>query len=110
MLRRLAAIIARPQTKLDSEQREGFDGDQPAVEQLVRGRPAVGRVDQRRVGREQRRKQHHVRQDEQPEAIGDDDALRFRAAMAEAGVFGAVVGQADGRCFAAVLMSDWLSS
>ena len=101
MFLRLAVIIASPQTKLESSERKRFDRDQIAIEQLVGDRPAVGRVDQRRVGREQRREQHHVGQDEQPEAVGDDDALRFRPAMAKAGVFRALVGQADGRCFAA---------
>ena len=100
MLPRLATIIARPQVKLDSSSAiVSIATRLRSNSWLVVGPPSVA-CDQRRISREQRRKKHHVRQDEQPEAVGHDDALRFRPAMAEAGVFRAAVGQADGGCFA----------
>jgi hypothetical protein len=103
----LGAIIARPQVKLDSSSATVSIATSCGRTAGCPCRAAVGRVDQRRVGREQRREQHHVRQDEQPEAVGDDDALRLRPAVAEAGVFRAAVGQADGACFGCHV--DWLS-
>ena len=69
---RLAAIIAKAADEAREQQGDRFHGDQVAVEQLAGRRPAVGRVNQRRVSREQRRKQHHVRKDEQPEPVRDD--------------------------------------
>src|SRR5438552_15803538 len=63
-------------------------------------------MDQRRVSREQSRKQHHVREDEQPEAVWDDDALGLGPAVAEASVLGTAVGQADGGGFGGHV--DWL--
>src|SRR6185369_5867783 len=63
-------------------------------------RPAVGGAYQRRIGREQGREEHHVREDEEPETVGDDDALGLGTAVAEAGVLRPAVGQADGCCLA----------
>ena len=81
-----------------------LDRDEGAVEQLDRGRTAVGRVHQARIGREQRREEHHVRKDEQPEAVRDDDALRFRAAVGEPAVLRGAVGEADGGRFVVPLI------
>src|SRR5205085_7699728 len=46
--------------------------------------------------------------DEQPKAVGNDDALRFRTAVAVSGIFGCAVGEPDGRRFGAGGQVDWL--
>src|SRR5205085_11740545 len=46
--------------------------------------------------------------DEQPKAVGNDDALRFRTAVAVSGIFGCAVGEPDGRRFGAGGHVDWL--
>ena len=57
------------------EQARGLEGDRGQVEQLAAARAACGGVGQDCVGREQRREQDDVADQEDPEAVGDDDAL-----------------------------------
>src|SRR6202012_5211026 len=67
------------------EQAAGLDRDLRPIEQILAHWSAVGGVNQRRVAREQGREHDDVGENEEPEAIGYDDALRLRATMAEAG-------------------------
>ena len=73
---RQAANEARQQ----QERRLGRDRLQ--VEELERPGSARGRVRQHRVGRIEAREHHEVGQEEDPEPVGGDDALRRRSAVA----------------------------
>ena len=58
------------------QQAGGLEGDCRQVEQVAAARAAGGGVGEHRVAREQRREQDDVADQEDPEAVGDDDALR----------------------------------
>ena len=59
------------------EQQAGrLDRDVPQVEQLAAARSACRVADQHRVGREEGREHDDVAEQEDPEAVADDDALR----------------------------------
>ena len=64
------------------QQERRLDRDRLQVEELERPGAAGGRVRQHRVGRVEGREHHEVAEQEDPEAVGGDDALRRRAAVA----------------------------
>src|SRR5437763_8323574 len=69
------------------EKKAGLDCDVAQVEQLAPARPARRLAEQHGVGREERRKHHHVAEDEYPEAIAGDDALGRGTGMRYGGRF-----------------------
>ena len=75
------AIIARPQAKLDSRRNAVSTATVVQVEEFERPRAARGRMRQHRVGGIEAREHHEVGEQEHPEAIGRDDALRRRSAV-----------------------------
>ena len=71
-----------PQAKLDKQQAGGLERDRPQIEQIRRARSAGGRVREHRIGRVESREQDEVGEQEDPEAVGGDDALRRGALLA----------------------------
>src|SRR3954447_1854016 len=71
--------------KTRGEKKAGLDCDVAQVEQLAPARPARRLAEQYGVSREERRKHHHVAEDEDPEAIAGDDALGRGTGMRDAG-------------------------
>ena len=56
------------------------------IEELLRSGAAIARLDQHCIGGKETGEENDVGEDEDPEAVADDDALRRRAAGAVAGV------------------------
>ncbi len=87
--RRSADNAPSPARIAREQQTHRLDKDIAEIEQLGAGRSAGGVARQHRIGGEQRREHDDVAEDEDPEPIGDDDALRRRpAAAAPAREFG----------------------
>ena len=75
LLRTSAAMLARPQVKLDASRHAGLDRDIAQVEQLVRRSVRPPSARQHRIGREEGREHDDVAEQEDPEAVAGDDAL-----------------------------------
>ena len=75
-LRASAAMLARPQVKLDSSRNAVSIATLLQVEQLAPLGPPAVCPEQHRIGREEGREHHDVAEQENPEAEAGHDALR----------------------------------
>ena len=80
--RRFGGQRPEPACVAREQQAHRLDEDIAEIEQLGPGRSAGGVARQHRIGREQPREHDDVAEDEDPEAVGDDDARRGRSAAA----------------------------
>ena len=80
-LRTSAAMLAKPQVKLDSSRKAVSDRDVLEIEQLRAVRAAGGLPRQHRIGREEAGEHHDVAEQEDPEAVAGHDPLRRRPLM-----------------------------
>ncbi len=76
MLRTLVAIAAMPQTKLDSSRSAVSHPTVVRLKSCCRPRPSGGRLREHGIGRIEPRKHDEVGEEEDPEAVSGDDALR----------------------------------
>ena len=59
----------------------GLDRDIVQVEQIFAARPSRGLAGEHRIGGEKRREHNDVAEQEDPEAVADNDALRCRVVV-----------------------------